>query len=116
MRYLNFIDLPMAVELSDYLLTAPVLPPGVPQKIASFFAQTLVRLEETDMYAVLRQGTMPMSNPGTVRIAVDVETLQRRQKGPVTADEAIEVFERLHEHEVDFFERCITNRTRELFD
>ena len=114
-RYVNYVDLPTAAELSDYLLTAPVVPPGVPQNLAGFFVHTTIRLHDPDTFVILRQGMIEPPTDKAARIVLDVQALLQRRGGTLPFDQVVETLERLHDHEVDVFERCITNRTRDLF-
>jgi uncharacterized protein (TIGR04255 family) len=72
-RYINRFELGLPVELSDYLVSAPELPPPVPQGLSSFLWRWVVKDEETGMSFNLTQASEPVTEAQTVGVIVDID-------------------------------------------
>lgn len=113
-RYVNRIEIPAPANLEEYFFTTPKLGPGLPQLLSNFSMQLHMPLEEEDaVELVLRQGTAPSRRIGVGTIVLDLE-VTKRGTWEASSPEIRAVIERLHGLEIEAFERCITNRTREL--
>lgn len=113
-RYVNRVEIPAPANLEEYFSTTPQLGPGLPQLLSNFSMQLHMPLEEEEgAELVIRQGTAPSRRIGVGTIVLDLEVTKRGAWG-ASSPEIRSVIERLHEFEIEAFERCITNRTREL--
>lgn len=113
-RYLNYIPLPAAGELSKYFQTFPNLAPGISSTVAGFFMQVVIPGPEKDVYVVLRQAQVPPPENAALQIVLDIQASAFLSVS--TDTDLTPQVEMLHTVAIDTFERCITNRTRELFD
>jgi uncharacterized protein (TIGR04255 family) len=114
LRYVNRLELPAPGELTDYLLTAPRIAPGLPQVMSSYLMQ--ISIPQPDMPgAVLnvRQGILPAERAGVASIVVDHDLTQPLDIS-ANSEEIWPMFERMHERQDQIFEATITDRTREL--
>jgi uncharacterized protein (TIGR04255 family) len=112
-RYVNRIEIPTQGELKEYLLTAPDIAPGLPQVITGYAMQVTIPRSEPQTFVVIRQATVESTQPRTVPILLDIEVVRTVNIAPNSTDLKAQI-EQLHVIEIETFERCITNRTREI--
>lgn len=112
-RYVNRIHVPTPAELRDYFRTYPEIARGIPQSVAGYYLQTTIP-HSSGTFILLRQGMIEPEAQDAAVIMLDIQLLGRLDPA-VTTEGMKKVAERLHEIEIETFERCITNRTRELF-
>ena len=113
-RYLNYVALSTAGDLSHYFNTYPEIAPGIPPTVAGFFMQVTIPHPDPGNYVVLRQAMIPPPENAVAQIVLDIQAL-RILAAPPQSD-LKPIIASLHDIEIETFERCITNRTRELFD
>lgn len=111
-RYVNRIEIPAESELKDFLLTAPDIAPGIPQLISGYAMQVAVPYDETTAM-VIREAMVEPPRPDIVAVLLDLAISRDVQLSPDSHDVRVEL-EELHLLEIEAFERCITNRTREI--
>jgi uncharacterized protein (TIGR04255 family) len=112
-RYVNRLELPQHSELKDYLLTSPDIAPGLPQMLDGYAMQVAIPWDDGDTKIVIRQATVPLPAQDLAAILLDIAVSRMISAAPEpTALRA--TAEQLHAIEIEVFERCITNRTREI--
>jgi uncharacterized protein (TIGR04255 family) len=114
LRYVNRLDLPAPGRLEDYLRTYPELAPGLPQLLSAYMMQ--LSIPQPDMRGtvlVMRQGLVTAPGPDLASVALDID-LAHVTDIEGQSDEVWPVFEQLHSRQIDTFESCITDKTREL--
>jgi uncharacterized protein (TIGR04255 family) len=114
-RYVNQIDIPLPhVEYKDYFRTAPEVSPDLPQGLSSFFMQLQFPQPDFDGMLILTQLAIPPPRPDTSSVVLDLDVFRQSQE-PVSEDALWPLLETLRDRKNDFFEGCITDKTRELF-
>lgn len=112
-RYVNRILVPTPAEMADFFLTYPEIGRGIPQSVAGFYMQATIP-HASGTFIILRQAMIEPDATNAAAIILDIQTLNRLTGGE-TPTEIDAIVNKLHEIEIDTFEHCITNRTRELF-
>lgn len=127
LRYINRIDIPLPLDdFGEYLLTAPVVSPHLPQGLSNYVMNLTIPLDDdvtaVVTEAVLNQQMSPSQNagaqatpPNTVSILLDIDVSQVSSLS-VSEDQIWERFELLRRFKNHVFESCITDKTRELFE
>jgi uncharacterized protein (TIGR04255 family) len=113
-RYINQIDIPVStIDYKDYFRTTPEVSPELPQALSGFFMQ--LQFPEADFggLLILTQTTVPPPNPATNSVILDLDVF--KQTGLVSDDDVWGVLETLRNRKNEFFEGCITEKTRALF-
>ncbi len=114
-RYINRIDIPMAsVDYKDYLRTAPEVSPDLPQGLSSFFMQLNFPQPDFQGMLILTQTADPSMVPDMHSVVLDLDVF-RQETGDVSDDDLWILLEKLRERKNEFFEGCITDRSRQLF-
>lgn len=90
-RYINRFELRPPVDLSEYLMSAPELPPQVPQHLSAFLWRWVVGDEETGAMCNLVQASEPVAEAQTIGILLDIDCFMAESIEP---DEEL-VFARL---------------------
>lgn len=125
LRYINRIDIPLPLnDFGDYLLTAPLVSPYLPQGLSHYLMSLTIPIDELVTVAVTEavlnqdviamQALVPPAKPNTVSILLDIDVSQMIAV-PSTEVLVWERFEYLRKVKNHVFEACITDRTRELF-
>jgi uncharacterized protein (TIGR04255 family) len=118
-RYINRIDVraPM-VRIEDYLRTYPEIPSDWSyQDLQTYFMQLQIPQDDLGCMVVINQATAPPPNPETTSILLDLDLFRAQYEEPWQADDDAGVWaflEQLHDRKNEYFERSITNATREL--
>lgn len=115
-RYINRIDIPLdesgLIDLDDYFLAAPRIPPGLPQSLNSFFVRMQIPLgSENAILAITLTEHQPI-RPGFVSAILDLDTFIAGVE--ITEGEAWDKLEFLRNKKNEAFEAAITDRVREL--
>ena len=111
-RYINQIDIPLAAtDYKDYFRTIPEVSPELPQGLSGFLMQ--LQFPQTDLWGmlVLTQATLPY--PATNSVILDLDAFKVTEM--VSDEDVWGVLETLRDRKNEFFEGCITERTRALF-
>jgi uncharacterized protein (TIGR04255 family) len=113
-RYINQIDIPIpAIDYKDYFRTTPEVSPDLPQGLSGFFMQLSFPQIDFGGMLILTQMAVPPPSPGTNSVILDIDVF--REGVEIHSDEVWGLFEKLRERKNEFFEGCLTDRTRELF-
>jgi uncharacterized protein (TIGR04255 family) len=87
LRYINFIELPLAeVSFDDYLTAAPQVPPGLPQGLSSFLQRVVVPFPASGHTAIITQALEPPSPTG-IPVILDIDVFS--EQAVSTADEEL---------------------------
>jgi uncharacterized protein (TIGR04255 family) len=113
-RFINQIDIPgQRFDYKEYLLTLPEISQTLPQGLSSFFMQLQLPQEDSGVMVRLNEMTVPPPSPDASSIVLDIDVVAERQFG---SDEAAwDLLEKLRDKKNEFFEGCITEKTRKLF-
>lgn len=113
-RYINQIDIPLSqIDYKDYFRTIPEVSPELPQGLSGFFMQ--LQFPQTDFggLLILTQTAVPPPNPATNSVVLDLDAFKESE---MASDEEVwGLLEILRNRKNEFFEGCITDRTRALF-
>jgi uncharacterized protein (TIGR04255 family) len=78
LRYINFIELPLAeVSFDDYLTAAPQVPPGLPQGLSSFLQRVVVPFPASGHTAIVTQALEPPTPTG-IPVILDIDVFSER--------------------------------------
>jgi uncharacterized protein (TIGR04255 family) len=114
-RYINQIDIPsQSVDYKHYFRTTPEVSPVLPQALSSFFMQLQFPQIDFGGALILTQAALPAVNPQVASVILDLDVFKEQTK-LVSDDDVWELLETLRNRKNEFFEGCITDRTRELF-
>ena len=111
-RYVNRITLPPGeFALSDYLQTAPAVPPDLGPSIDGFFLRLVIPDDSIPAQAILTEGTGLAPDEGSIlTIDIDVTTT-----AIAFIEDLWKMAERLREFKNRVFFASITDRMREIF-
>jgi uncharacterized protein (TIGR04255 family) len=113
-RYINQIDIPLpAIDYKDYFRTTPEVSPALPQGLGGFFLQ--LQFPQTDFggLLILTETAVPPPSPETNSVVLDLDVFKEADMVP--DEEVWDLLEILRNRKNEFFEGCITDRTRALF-
>lgn len=116
-RYINQIDIPFSaidyIDYKDYFRTTPEVSPELPQALTGFFMQ--LQFPQTDFggLLILTQTAVPPLNPATGSVILDLDVFKETEM--VSDKDVWGLLETLRNRKNEFFEGCITERTRALF-
>jgi uncharacterized protein (TIGR04255 family) len=114
-RYINQIDIPARdLDYRDYFLTTPEVSPRLPQGLSGFFMQLQMPQPDFGGMLILTQSTVAPSAPDTNAVILDLDVIK---EGPEFASESEvwDLLEVLRNRKNEYFEGCLTDRTRALF-
>lgn len=114
-RYVNQIDIPLReIDYKDYFLTTPEVSPRLAQGLSGFFMQLQMPQPDFGGMLILTQSTVPPSAPDTNALILDLDVFK---EGPEFSsdDEVWELLETLRRRKNEYFEGCLTDKTRALF-
>ena len=113
-RYINQIDIPLsAIDYKDYFRTTPEVSPELPQVLSGFFMQ--LQFPQTDFggLLILTQTAVPPPNPATNSVILDLDVFKQTEM--VSDEDVWRLIETMRNRKNEFFEGCITEKTRVLF-
>ena len=114
-RYINVLELPLPIgDLSDYVTAPPQLPPGLSQKVTSFFTRIVFSDPSINAAGILTQvveGVIADKAPFVLDIDVFRET-----ECAADGDDCWNTLEKLRELKNQVFFEAITDRTAESFE
>jgi uncharacterized protein (TIGR04255 family) len=110
----NKIDIPAkeGTEYKDYFRTIPEISPALPQGLANFYMQ--LQIPSPPVTGVFLTLSSDNSVPGTASINLDINAV-RQMSGSESEEELWLAVDQLRDIKNDFFEGCVTDRTRALF-
>jgi uncharacterized protein (TIGR04255 family) len=112
-RYINQIDIPSLTDYKEYFGTIPEVAPVLPQHISNFFMQLHFPQPDFGGILILTQTVVPPPQPGMNSIVLDIDVFKQAD---MTSDAEIwTLLEKLRDKKNEFFEGCITEKTRLLF-
>jgi uncharacterized protein (TIGR04255 family) len=114
-RYINQIDIPLkSIDYKDYFRTLPEVSPDLPQSLSGLFMQLQFPQLDLNGMLILTQTAIPAASPDQNSVVLDLDVF-----APVLqeiSEEALwDLLENLRHRKNEFFEACITDKTRELF-
>jgi uncharacterized protein (TIGR04255 family) len=114
-RYVNQIDIPLPIiDNKEYFLTSPEVSPSLPQELSGFFMQLQFPQADFGGMLILNQAALPSPEPDVNSIVLDLDVFKADLH--LTSEEDIwQLLETLRNRKNEFFEGCITDKTRALF-
>lgn len=115
-RFINRIDIPFyedEIDFKDYFNVVAVAPLSLPQILSNYFLQMQIPLEEENATVILTQ-TMASVKNNVLPYILDIDVFQETNTLVEEVD-LEERFDALRKIKNTFFERCITDKTREIF-
>ena len=113
LRYINRLELPLAVDCDHYLTVAPQVPPSLPQVVEGFLSRVVVPFD-SGIQVVITQALEP-ANPITKTTPVILDIDVSLEKSFSIGDEGYwETLEQLRRLKNDAFFGSVTNKTLEL--
>ena len=110
-RYSNRLDLPLPFgDFKEYLRTTPEIGGGLPSSLSGFIMQLQIPMPDLPGMIVFNEAMVPPAKQNIVSVVLDIDVFQVNNINIDFRDQ----LEVLHEKENDFFEGCITDKTREL--
>ena len=118
-RYINRIDIRPSEgdRLRDFVRIYPEVPEQLPTRTAGFVMRLeLIPLELPDTSLVINVGRVDAPRPGLTSILLDLDLFRRTESTAPNSPSVWSTLERLHDLENSYFESCITDRAREIFE
>lgn len=115
LRYINRIDFPSpSIEMSDYFNIYTFIPSTLPQVLRSFFFQLTMPLADPRSMANIVQTLVPPPHEkqGYTSVLFDIDIF-RTESIPM-GENVWDAFGELATQKNDLFEKCITQKTREI--
>jgi uncharacterized protein (TIGR04255 family) len=116
LRYINRIELPLPLnDLKEYLLTGPEIAPDLPQRMAGFFFQVVIPLEQVEALATITETVL--ANEATkdvLPVVLDIDVF-RNGVFPAATDKLWPLFNPLHDAKNLLFFKSLTPKAKELF-
>lgn len=118
-RYVNKIELPVGnIRMSDYFLSPVVVPPPAMANSPwnGFYIAIQTKFQGTNDGCSLQFATVPSDQKGHAAFVLDVDYYNDVKSGS-SVDNIIQWLKEAHTKVRDeIFEKCITDKTRELFE
>jgi len=115
-RYINRIDIPLpSAELRDYLRTFPEVSPELPQNISGYMMQLLIPMKEIGATLSLIEASVPAPGPDITSINLDIDLFKESTTDFDSEEKVWGFIEQLRAKKNEIFEKCITDRARDLF-
>ncbi|MDZ7661956.1 TIGR04255 family protein [Thiohalophilus sp.] len=113
-RYVNALNIPQGhIELEDYLVSPPSVPPGLPQGVSNFLSRITINEHESGMSCHITQNLESVGSE-LVTIVLDIDAFINANYD-VESQELWSDFEKLHDFKNEAFFKSITEKTVELF-
>ncbi len=114
-RYINQIDIPLrAIDYKDYFRTVPEVSSVLPQGLSGFFMRLHFPLPDFGGLLILTQTAVSQPSPDMNSVILDLDVF--KDGAEVSSDDEVwELLETLRNRKNEFFEGCLTDKTRELF-
>ncbi len=113
-RYINRFELPVGnFDFRDYLVSAPEIPPGLPQGVSRYFLQQEVPSPENGAIVLLTQA-LESGLPGSVAFILDIDTFKSSSFDVGDESWWLEL-ENLRSLKNQFFFGSITDKCKDLF-
>jgi uncharacterized protein (TIGR04255 family) len=114
-RYVNQIDIPLPIiDNKEYFLTSPEVSPKLPQELSGFFMQLQFPQADFGGMLILNQAALSSRQPDTNSIVLDLDVF-KADLHLKPDDDIWLLLETLRNRKNEFFEGCITDKTRALF-
>jgi len=112
-RFINIIDIPLPIrDFSDYLVSPPEIPDGLPQSISSYMSRIVFPNEDAKYFAIVTQ-SLERATEEFAPILLDIDVFLQEQ---VDIDGAIwEHLENLRVFKDRIFFKSLHEQTVELF-
>lgn len=117
LRYINKIEIPESTfEISDYLLTGPVIANGISKNINDFFFRVIIPSDDNKYTATITQAIdKTIDVEGITNLIFDIDVFTNLRIDP--KEEIIwEYFREMREFKNRIFFNSITESTRRLFE
>ena len=115
-RFVNKIEVPIVVgkelKFDEYFTIIPTIPNGLPDVFLNYFMQLHFSVD-VNTVIILTQTTEPFAD-GHQPFILDIDTIQKVDS-KIDRGNLKSRFEALREHKNNFFEKAITDKTRQLF-
>lgn len=118
LRYVNQINIPFegAIDLKDYLNTAPEVADGLPGSVlSSFFMQLQIPQNDLNCMLVINEALVPPASPEIITVILDFD-LYRQQIWQRDDEDIWHFLEELRHRKNLAFNMSITDKTRRLID
>src|SRR4051812_6924863 len=89
------------LDFNDYLVGAPVVPPGLPQGVSSFLTRVIIHEPTISSSAIITQAMEPSQPSSPIQIILDIDAF--RQESFPTADPAGQQLEGLRDFKNQIF-------------
>lgn len=115
-RYINRIDIPFPMaDLRDYLCTFPEISPELPQLLTGYIMQLLIPVKDIGVTLSLIEASVPAPGPDISSINLDIDLFKEDASDFDTDEKVWGLLDQLRDKKNEIFEKCITDRARELF-
>ncbi len=117
LRYVNRIDIPTTdgkIDVADWFRTTLDVPDDFGGPLNHFFFQMQVPIAELGAECVINSGPVPPARTGIVAVMFDIDVFKDWTTVPLSED-MWSYFDRLRKWKNHFFEKSLTDRTKELF-
>lgn len=115
LRYINKLNIPIPIrDFGDYLTAPPIVPPGLPQGVGSYFTRVVIYEPAIGAHAIITQALEQMVNE-IAPIILDIDVFKVRPEG-IEEKDAWGMIERLRHFKNQIFFKSITKRLKEMYE
>lgn len=116
LRYINKIEIKLPInDLDDYLITHPVMAPGLPENFSEFFMRIVMPVPESNATAIVLMATEPArAGSNKITLIFDIDAFYQTSLDP-RAEELWTRLETLRDLKNNIFFRSTTEKAKELF-
>jgi uncharacterized protein (TIGR04255 family) len=113
-RYLNRIELPVGVNIGDYLKTVPQIASGIPQDLGSFLMRLVIPDAASGCVAILTETTVPDQSSTVYPVILDIDVFREIKLDP-SDPQLWTILEQLRNFKNTIFFRTLTELALESY-
>ena len=114
-RYINKIQIPLGVQFSEYLTSAPSVPSELPQELSEFLCRVVIQATEIDSFAIVTQALGEIREAeGVADVILDIDAIKQKTTSDVKYP--MDDLESLRALKNDIFFKYITEKAAGLYE
>jgi len=114
LRYINHLDIRAGTPLSEYLLSPPTVPEGLPQGVTEYLNRLVLEHHDLGAAVIVTQNLQPSkAQKDSMNLLFDIDVF--RENANLKHDEVWGVLEGFHTFKNEIFFKSITEKTAESY-